>query len=61
MPRTRQELEQIEREILAPYAQFSGDTRGREYQEAPPIWRAHYQRDRDGFIEPDIFSRRLRA
>ena len=30
MPRTRQELEQIERQLLAPYAQFSGDTRGRD-------------------------------
>ena len=45
MPRTRQELEQIERQILAPYAQFSGDTRGREFAEAPPEWRTHYQRD----------------
>jgi hypothetical protein len=61
MPRTRQELEQIERQILASGAQFRGDTRDREHQEAPPVWRAHYQRDRDGFIEPDIFSRRLRA
>jgi dGTPase len=57
MPRTRQELEQIERQILAPYAQFSCDTRGREYQEAPPEWRSHYQRDRDRVIHSRAFRR----
>jgi dGTPase len=57
MPRTRQELEQIERQILAPYAQFSGDTRGREYKEIPPIWRTHYQRDRDRVIHSRAFRR----
>ena len=45
MPRTRRELEQIERRTLAPYAQFSGDTRGRIYRETPADWRTHYQRD----------------
>jgi dGTPase len=57
MPRTCQELEQIERQILAPYAQFSGDTRGREYVEAPPEWRTHYQRDRDRVIHSRAFRR----
>ena len=57
MPRTRQELEQIERQILAPYAQFSGDTRGREYAETPPEWRTHYQRDRDRVIHSRAFRR----
>jgi dGTPase len=57
MPRTRQELEQIERQILAPYAQFSGDTRGREHDEAPPAWRTHYQRDRDRVIHSRAFRR----
>ena len=57
MPRTRQELEQIERQTLAPYAQFSGDTRGREYVEAPPEWRTHYQRDRDRVIHSRAFRR----
>jgi dGTPase len=57
MPRTRQELEQIERQILAPYAQFSGDTRGREYAEVPPEWRTHYQRDRDRVIHSRAFRR----
>lgn len=57
MPRTRQELEQIERQILAPYAQFSGDTRGRVYSEIPPEWRTHYQRDRDRVIHSRAFRR----
>jgi dGTPase len=57
MPRTRQELEQIERQILAPCAQFSGDTRGREYAETPPEWRTHYQRDRDRVIHSRAFRR----
>jgi dGTPase len=57
MPRTREELEKIERQILAPYAQFSGDTRGREHSEAPPEWRTHYQRDRDRVIHSRAFRR----
>ena len=57
MPRTRQELEQIERQILAPYAQFSGETRGREYNETPAAWRTHYQRDRDRVIHSRAFRR----
>jgi len=57
MPRTRQELEQIERQILAPYAQFSGDSRGREFPEPPPEWRTQYQRDRDRVIHSRAFRR----
>ncbi len=57
MPRTRQELEQIERQILAPYAQFSGDTHGRDHPEPPPAWRTHYQRDRDRIIHSRAFRR----
>jgi dGTPase len=57
MPRTRQELEQIERQILAPYAQFSGESRGREYKEPPADWRTHYQRDRDRVIHSRAFRR----
>jgi dGTPase len=57
MPRTRQELEQIERQILAPCAQFSGDTRGRQYPEPPPEWRTDYQRDRDRVIHSRAFRR----
>ena len=57
MPRTRFELEQIERHILAPYAQLSADTRGRKYKEEPPEWRTQYQRDRDRIIHSRAFRR----
>ncbi len=57
MPRTRPELEQIERQILAPFAQFSGDTRGRQFKEAPPVWRTQFQRDRDRVIHSRAFRR----
>jgi dGTPase len=57
MPRTRQELEQLERATLAPYAQFSRDTRGRKYKEKPPDWRTQYQRDRDRVIHSRAFRR----
>src|ERR1044071_1736045 len=57
MPRTREELEEIERQTLAPYAQFSGDSRGREHVEPPPEWRTQYQRDRDRVIHSRAFRR----
>jgi len=57
MPRTRQELEALEHQILAPYAQFSGDSRGRQFQEPPPLWRTQYQRDRDRVIHARAFRR----
>ncbi len=57
MPCTQKELEQIEKQTLAPYAQFSADTRGRNYVEAPPEWRTEYQRDRDRVIHSRAFRR----
>src|SRR2546426_12648275 len=57
MPRTRKELEKLERQTLAPCAQFSADTRGRKYPEPPPDWRTHYQRDRDRVIHSRAFRR----
>jgi dGTPase len=57
MPCDREELEKRERLTLAPYAQFSADTRGRVYKEAPPEWRTHYQRDRDRVIHSRAFRR----
>ncbi len=57
MPRTQQELQQLERQSLAPYAQFSADTRGRKYPEPPPQWRTEYQRDRDRVIHCRAFRR----
>src|SRR5713101_8003134 len=57
MPCTREELEERERQFLAPFAQFSAETRGRKYAEAPPEWRTHYQRDRDRVIHSRAFRR----
>src|SRR6476619_857070 len=57
MPRTREQLEQLERQNLAAYAQFSADTRGRKYKEPPPDWRTQYQRDRDRVIHSRAFRR----
>ena len=57
MPRTRLELEQLERQILAPYSQLSAETRGRLHIEPPPDWRTHYQRDRDRVIHSRAFRR----
>src|ERR1051325_4882442 len=57
MPATRLELESREHQFLAPYAQFSAETRGRKYKEASPEWRTHYQRDRDRVIHSRAFRR----
>jgi dGTPase len=57
MPRTREQLEDWERKFLAPYAQFSADSRGRKYAEPPPEWRTEYQRDRDRVIHSRAFRR----
>lgn len=57
MPVTRTELEARERAFLAPYAQSSGDTRGRVAKEEPPTWRTHFQRDRDRVIHSRAFRR----
>src|SRR5215471_18723363 len=57
MPRTRQELEQWERQFLAPYAQLSSESRGRKFPETPPDWRTEYQRDRDRVIHSRAFRR----
>ncbi len=57
MPVAREELEAQERQCLAPYAQFSAETRGRRHKEPPPEWRTHYQRDRDRVIHSRAFRR----
>lgn len=57
MPYTRQQLEQRERDTLAPFAQLSANTRGRRHLEEPPEWRTHYQRDRDRVIHSRAFRR----
>ena len=57
MPVTREKLEAHERQTLASYAQFSGESRGRVHQEPTPEWRTHYQRDRDRVIHSRAFRR----
>ena len=57
MPRTRQELENLERQTLASYAQMSGDSLGRAHKESLSPWRTEYQRDRDRVIHSRAFRR----
>ncbi|MCF7669326.1 MAG: deoxyguanosinetriphosphate triphosphohydrolase [Verrucomicrobia bacterium] len=57
MPCLREEHEKRERDFLAAYAQTSSDSRGRRYEETPPDWRTHYQRDRDRVIHSRAFRR----
>ena len=60
MPCGRKELEDRERCVLAPFAQFSAASRGRTHKEEPPAFRTEYQRDRDRVIHSRAF-RRLEA
>ena len=57
MPVSREQLEEQERQSLAPYAQLSAETRGRIYRESQPEWRTQYQRDRDRVIHSRAFRR----
>jgi dGTPase len=57
MPCSKEELETRERQMLASYAQLSGETRGRVHAEPPPSWRTEYQRDRDRVIHSRAFRR----
>ena len=57
MPQTREQLEAHERQALAPYAQFSADSRGRAFEETPHVWRTDFQRDRDRIIHSRAFRR----
>jgi dGTPase len=52
---SREDLEQIEDETLAPYAARSAETRGREYPDIPCPMRTHYQRDRDRVVHCAAF------
>lgn len=53
----RHQWEQKEKEFLAPYAQWSGASRGRVHPEPVHIFRSEYQRDRDRIIHCTAFRR----
>jgi dGTPase len=55
--KTRAELEEIERERLAPCAQKSADSAGREYPEPRHPHRTDYERDRARIIHSQAFRR----
>ena len=55
--KTRGEMEADERKILAPFAQKSGDSRGRKYPEPRHAYRTEFQRDRARVIHARAFRR----
>ncbi len=53
----RERLEQLEYQILAPYATKSAESRGRPIPEPPDPVRTAFQRDRDRIIHSKAFRR----
>jgi len=53
----RQAIENRERQILAPYAAFSSESKGRVYPQAEHPLRTAYQRDRDRIVHSAAFRR----
>ncbi|MCJ7696420.1 MAG: deoxyguanosinetriphosphate triphosphohydrolase, partial [Anaerolineaceae bacterium] len=54
---TRQQLEEIENQSLAPYALRSKDSKGRKYPEEEPDFRTLFQRDRERILHTSAFRR----
>jgi dGTPase len=57
MPRRRFDLEKSESRHLAPYAETSAASRGREHPEDPHRFRLAFQRDRDRIVHSRSFRR----
>jgi len=55
--RTREEYEEEERRMLAPWAACAGDSAGRLVDEPPHAYRSAYQRDRDRIVHARAFRR----
>ncbi len=55
--RTRQELEEFEKFWLAPYAEKSATSRGRQHPSEPHPYRTEFQKDRDRIIHTTAFRR----
>ncbi len=52
---TRQRLEELEAQTLAPYALLSKNSLGRHYHEHEPAYRTAFQRDRDRIVHSAAF------
>ncbi|MDQ6861552.1 MAG: deoxyguanosinetriphosphate triphosphohydrolase [Verrucomicrobiota bacterium] len=55
--KTREEMERDEERVLAPFAQKSGESRGRQYPEPQHAFRTEFQRDRARIIHSRAFRR----
>jgi dGTPase len=55
--KTREGMEASERAVLAPFAEKSGDSRGRKYSEPSHAFRTEFQRDRARIIHSRAFRR----